>query len=241
MVDLTGRQIQILRAIVERYIETAEPVGSETIDKHFNFGVSPATIRNEMVYLARNGYLRKVHTSSGRVPTALAIKFFVRELMRERDLSVADEVSVKERIWSNRDQVNDLLWESAKVMAERSHCIGLVMEEEGQRVYHSGYAHLLNFPEFANIDVTRTVLTLLEEIRALKEIVDFGRSEEPVQLVLGEDLGNEYLLPVSFVFTELNVGSDRLTLGVIGPARLDYPYVIPMIKYFRSLIYELMG
>lgn len=78
MVDLTGRQIQILRAIVERYIETADPVGSETIDKHFNFGVSPATIRNEMVYLARNGYLRKVHTSSGRVPTALAIKFFAR-------------------------------------------------------------------------------------------------------------------------------------------------------------------
>ncbi len=241
MVDLTGRQIQILRAVVERYIESAEPVGSETIDKQFNFGVSPATIRNEMVYLARNGYMRKVHSSSGRIPTALAIKFYVRELMRERDLSVADEVSVKERIWSSREQMADLLWEAARVMAERSRCIGLVMAEQDQRVYHSGYAHLLNFPEFSNIDVTRTVLTLLEEVRALKEIVDFGRSEEPVQLVLGEDLGNEYLASVSFVFTQVNVANDCFTIGVIGPARLDYPYVIPMIKYFRGLIYELMG
>lgn len=241
MVDLTGRQIQILRAVVERYIESAEPVGSETIDKQFNFGVSPATIRNEMVYLAHNGYMRKVHSSSGRIPTALAIKFYVRELMRERDLSVADEVSVKERIWSSREQMGDLLWEAARVMAERSRCIGLVMTQEDSRVYHSGYAHLLNFPEFSNIDVTRTVLTLLEEVRALREIIDFGRSEEPVQLVLGEDLGNEYLASVSFLFTEVNAANDRFTIGVIGPARMDYPYIIPMIKYFRGLIYELMG
>jgi len=241
MVDLTGRQIQILRAVVEQYIQTADPVGSETIDKQFNFGVSPATIRNEMVYLAKNGYLRKVHSSSGRIPTALAIKFYVRELMRERDLSVADEVSVKERIWSSREQMNDLLWEAAKVMAERSRCVGVVVTQDNQRIFHSGYAHLLNFPEFTNIDVTRTVLTLLEEGRALQEIIDYGHSEEPVQIVLGEDLGNEYLMPVSFVFTEVNAINNRLTMGVIGPCRLDYAYVVPMMKYFRSLIHELIA
>jgi heat-inducible transcriptional repressor len=59
MIDLTPRQIHILRAIIEEYIETAEPVGSETIDRKFNLGVSPATIRNEMVYLTKQGYLSK--------------------------------------------------------------------------------------------------------------------------------------------------------------------------------------
>src|SRR5690554_3677403 len=127
MVDLTGRQIQILRAVVEKYMETGEAVGSETIDKKFNFGISPATIRNEMVYLAKQGYLKKLHTSAGRIPTAQAIKFYVRELMREKDLSVADEVSVKERIWQNRDQVDNLFTETARVMAERSSCLGLIM------------------------------------------------------------------------------------------------------------------
>lgn len=241
MVDLTGRQIQILRAVVEKYMTTGEPVGSETIDKKFNFGISPATIRNEMVYLANHGYLRKPHSSSGRTPTSTAIKFYVRELMRERDLSVADEVSVKERIWQSRDQLDDLCNEAARIIAERSQSLGLVMNTDTNRLYHSGYAHLLGFQEFANIDVTRAVLTLIEEHRALREIFDYGRSEEQVNVVLGEDLGNIYLSPVSFVSTEIRVGPGVYNLSVIGPARMDYAYVIPMLKYFRALLQELMG
>ncbi len=241
MVDLTGRQIQILRAIVEKYMETAEAVGSETIDKKFNFGVSPATIRNEMVYLAEQGYLRKPHSSAGRIPTSQAIKFYVRELMREKDLSVADEVSLKERIWSNRTQVADLFNEAAHILAERARCIGLIMDSEDGHLYHSGYAHILTFPEFDNIDVTRTVLTLIEEFHAMQEIFDYARGEEPVHLVLGEDLGNQYLEPVGFVFTDVQVGSTKYNLSVIGPTRMDYAYVMPMMKYFRGLIVELIG
>jgi heat-inducible transcriptional repressor len=241
MVDLTGRQIQILRAVVEKYLETAEPVGSETIDRKFNFGVSPATIRNEMVYLAKQGYLRKPHTSAGRIPTAMAIKFYVHELMREKDLSVAEEVSVKERIWSSRNQLDLLLSEVARVMAERTNCIGIVMAIEQQRVYSSGYAHILSFPEFANIDVARTVLTLVEEVRAMQEIFAYGQGDEPVHLVLGEDLGNQYLASVGFVFAGFQVGNRAYDLGIVGPARLDYAYVLPIIKYSRQLVLELLG
>jgi heat-inducible transcriptional repressor len=241
MVDLTGRQIQILRAVVEKYMQTGEAVGSETIDKKFNFGISPATIRNEMVYLANQGYLRKPHTSAGRIPTAMAIKFYVRELMRERDLSVADEVSVKERIWQNRNQTEELFNETAHIIAERANCIGLVMSYDSNRLYSSGYAHLLGFSEFENVDVTRTVLTLVEEHRAMREIFDFARGDEQVNVILGEDLGNNYLEAVGFVFTEVHVGPGHYNLSVIGPARLDYSYVIPMMKYFRNLLQELIG
>jgi transcriptional regulator of heat shock response len=126
-------------------------------------------------------------------------------------------------------------------MADRARCIGLVMDTEDGRLYSSGYAHILAFPEFGNVDVTRTVLTLIEEVRAMQEIFDYARGEEPIHLVLGEDLGNQYLLPVSFVFTEIQIGSNRYNLSVIGPARLDYAYVIPMMKYFRTLIVEMIG
>lgn len=222
-------------------METAEPVGSETIDKKFNFGISPATIRNEMVYLSRQGYLRKPHTSAGRVPTATAIKFYVRELMREKDLSVADEVSVKERIWSNRAQLDALFTESARVLADRGNCIGLVFSEQTRRLYHSGYAHILAFPEFANIDVARTVLTLIEEAQAMQEIFQFARGEEQVHLILGEDLGNEYLQPVGFVFTQIQAGGSQYHLATIGPARADYAYILPVLKFTRGLLYELMA
>ena len=68
MYDLTQRQIEILKCIVKEYIDSAEPVGSETIEKKFDLGVSPATIRNEMAAMVKTGYLGKTHSSSGRIP-----------------------------------------------------------------------------------------------------------------------------------------------------------------------------
>ena len=69
MHDLTTRQIEILKALIEEYIETASAVGSETLEKKHNLSASPATIRNEMVRLTDLGYLKKLHASAGRVPT----------------------------------------------------------------------------------------------------------------------------------------------------------------------------
>jgi heat-inducible transcriptional repressor len=69
---LTARQIQILKSLIDEYIETAEPVGSGALDKKYNLGISPATIRNEMVTLTKFGFLKQPHTSSGRVPTPKA-------------------------------------------------------------------------------------------------------------------------------------------------------------------------
>ena len=100
MNDLNDRQIQILKAIIEEYIETAEPVGSEKMDKKYNLGVSPATIRNEMVKLTKMGYLKQPHTSAGRTPSPLALKYYVSSLMKPEDLSVAEEVRVKQTLGS---------------------------------------------------------------------------------------------------------------------------------------------
>ena len=109
MIELTPRQIQILRAIIEEFIETAQPVGSDTIDRKFNIGVSPATIRNEMVYLSKQDYLDKPHVSGGRIPTPKAFRLYINELMREEELSVADEVSAKEKIWESRNRLDYLM------------------------------------------------------------------------------------------------------------------------------------
>ena len=78
--DLTPRQIQILKAIIDEYIATAEAVGSETLEKKHSLGVSPATIRNEMVRLTELGMLSQPHTSSGRAPTPIALKYYVDQL-----------------------------------------------------------------------------------------------------------------------------------------------------------------
>lgn len=240
MIDLVARQIQILRAIIEEFIQTAKPVGSDTIDKKFNIGVSPATIRNEMVYLTKQGYLQKSHTSAGRIPTPLALRLYVNELMKEKELSVADEVSAKEKIWEYKNEMGDLLEEAAKVLAEKSHAIGVTMSQD-QRLFHAGAANLLAMPEFFDIRVTRNLLNLIEEEALMGEVFDMGQSENPVHLVYGKELGNKDLEQISIMYMEVNAAGSVCKLGVIGSHRFDYAYVIPMMKYFKALIEEIAG
>ncbi len=237
--DLSDRQIQILRAIVEEYSQTAQAVGSERLDRKYGLGVSPATIRNEMVVLAEMGYLSQPHTSSGRTPTPKAIKFYVSELMRERDMSVAEEVAVKEQMWDYRQQLDNLLRQATRVLSEKTNMLGVAATDD-QRVYHSGSAHILDIPEFFDIDVTKGVLNLIDEASELWGILEAQpASEESVRILIGEDLGAVSFTPVGIVCASFHAGGHNGSLGVIGPARLNYPYVIPLVRYLGRLVNEM--
>src|SRR6266446_7613925 len=131
MYNLTQRQIDILRCIVEEYIESAEAVGSETIEKKHNLSASPATIRNEMVKLTEYGYLKKLHSSAGRVPTAMGLKFYVRELMKEKELSTVEEVALKEKVWDYRDRMQRFLKEATKSLANKTNALAIATTNEG--------------------------------------------------------------------------------------------------------------
>src|SRR5918993_825393 len=80
--QLSERELRVLEAVVQTYIETAEPAGSQTIARKFGLGVSPATIRNTMSELEDKGYLFHPHTSAGRIPTDRAYRVYVNEIMR---------------------------------------------------------------------------------------------------------------------------------------------------------------
>lgn len=239
MIDLTARQIQILRAVIEEFINTAEPVGSETIDKKYSIGVSPATIRNEMVYLEKQGYLKKSHSSAGRVPTPLAMKLFVNELMKERELSVADEVSAKEKIWNSRKEMDELLYQMTRVLADKSKALCVTMFDD-DRMYQSGYANLLQMPEFFDITVMRNVLQLSEEAKLLEEIFESETSENLVHVIYGPEMGNKYLEPVGMIHMSFKIDDKKVHVGVLGSSRFDYPYIIPVMKYLRGLIREIV-
>lgn len=239
MIDLTARQVQILRAVIEEFISTANPVGSETVDKKFSIGVSPATIRNEMVQLTKQGYLAKNHSSAGRVPTPIAMKLYVNELMKEKDLSVADEVSAKEKIWNSRAHTEKMLYQITRVLAEKSNALAITLVDDNQ-LYHSGYANLLKMPEFYDIKVMRHVLQLIEEYSMLEEIFDSSASENLIQVVYGPELGNKNLDPIGIIHMTFEIDGHPVKIGVLGSSRFDYPYVIPMMKYIRTLIQEIV-
>jgi heat-inducible transcriptional repressor len=238
MVDLTDRQVQILKVVIEEYLETAKPVGSEILDKKYHLGVSPATIRNEMSALADKGFLSQPHVSAGRVPTPMALKFYVRQLMEEKEMSVADEVAVKGKIWDYRTQVEKLLQEATRVLSEQTNSLSLALTEKGE-VYHSGYAYILNDPEFFDIDVTRTVLSLLDDVNQISKILNKAISEEPIHLLIGDDLGIKPLGSCGVVFANFQTRKTSGSLGVIGSSRLNYPSIFPTLRYITDLIEEI--
>ncbi|HZE86778.1 MAG TPA: hypothetical protein VE090_01090 [Methylomirabilota bacterium] len=236
MHNLTQRQIEILKSVIEEYIETAEAVGSETIEKKHNLSASPATIRNEMVRLSDYGYLKKTHSSAGRVPTAMGLKFYVRELMKEKELSTVEEVALKEKVWDYRDQMQRFLKETTKSLAEKTNAVAIATTNEGE-VYCSGYANILDMPEFFDIDVTKNLLEALDEYDAFASIFSNVHDEDDIHVLIEDELGSTLRGPYGFIFTEyvtpMNIQG---RIGVLGPARLHYTSIIPTVRYFSNLI-----
>lgn len=237
-VPLSDRQTKILRAIVEEYCETASAVGSDTLDKKYQIGFSPATIRNEMSRLTEKGYLAQPHTSSGRIPTPTAIKLYVRQLMEEKGLSVTEEVKVKQQVWDARGEIGHLMREVTRVLASQTHMLSVAATDQGM-TYHAGYANILDIREFFDIDVTKTVLSMIDEVNELFDIFNHYAGEESPCVVIGDDFGIKALSPVGMVYTRFSLGGTSGAVGVLGPSRLDYSHVIPTVRYVGTLLDEI--
>lgn len=241
MAELSERKRELLKAIIDEYISTAEPVGSEAIVKKHSLGVSPATVRNEMVALTREGFLSQPHTSAGRTPTPMGLKFYINELMKEQAVPVKDEVEIKENLWDHRFHFHRLLKQATKELSEKAGTLAIASTEEGD-IYHSGGYNILDMPEFVDIDLTKTLLMLADRNEMLNEVLDRAVINEPVVVLLGDELGSEYLEYCGFVLAPFGSGKKNAgVIGVLGPTRMDYPQVVPTVRYFGDLLTELVG
>jgi heat-inducible transcriptional repressor len=236
---LTARQTQILKALIEEYIDIADPVGSDALEKKYSLGVSPATIRNEMVSLTKMGYLRQPHTSAGRLPTPKAMKFYIDQLMDEKQMSLTDEVKAKEEVWDKRNNIEDLLKEATQSLAQRTQSLAIATFDEG-KIWHSGYVHVFSNPEFTDLRLTVGLFSFLEEVRRMHEIF-FQRmtGTSAVEVIFGEDLGWQDLNYIGVVGTRFKMQNHDCGLGVVGTTRQSYPTVVPVLRYYRNLLQQI--
>lgn len=238
---LTARQTQILKALIDEYIETAEPVGSEALDKKYALSVSPATIRNEMVSLTALGYLRQPHTSAGRIPTPSAMKFYIDQLMEEKQMSLVDEVKTKEEVWDARDDVDELMKETAQALSLRTKLLSIAALKEAneEKFWPAGHSYIFQNPEFADVEVCEGLFSTLEQVEKMNELFfEISQPTSPLDVLFGEEIGWPELLPVGIVATHFKVKGKQGALGVIGPIRLSYQTVIPTLRYFKNLLEE---
>lgn len=122
---LSDREREILNAVVNSYITSAEPVGSRTVVKRYGLEWSAATVRNIMADLEEQGYLQQMHTSSGRVPTDLGYRYYVDHLMRVHRLTLQERRRLEGEFQHRLDDVNGLLRHTSQLLALVSHQAGL--------------------------------------------------------------------------------------------------------------------
>lgn len=240
MTELTDRQTELLKVIVEEYVKSAEPVGSETIVKKYDLGVSPATIRNEMAILAEEGYIEKAYSSSGRAPTSLGFRYYIKTLMSEKKMPVSSEIALRQRLYEKRYKEEDLLRDSVSALAAETKKMALGGFENGP-FYYAGISNILDYPEFYDIDLTKTVLGLLDQEDFLWDMLSKVVSDDPVCVLIGEESGMKALNPCTFVFRRYGDNKQKKGfLGVFGPTRMAYPQIMPTVRYIGDLLEEFL-
>ena len=115
--ELGERRCRILAAVVNDYVDTAEPVGSETLAQKYNFGVKPATIRNELAAMSDLGYLRQPHTSAGRVPSDMGYRYYVDQLMPTPSLESSDTYRAKHGYDPYESEIEGILQQTCRILS----------------------------------------------------------------------------------------------------------------------------
>lgn len=118
---LDKRKKEILQAVIDEYINTAEPVSSATLVNKYGLDYSSATVRNELAELEDNGYLDKPHTSSGRVPSEKGYRFYVDELINDEDISVEEIKYIQNKLSTKVNEIEELTKIATTTLSEITH------------------------------------------------------------------------------------------------------------------------
>ena len=125
--ELDERKQRVLKAVIDDYIESAEPVGSRTLARKYDLGVSPATIRNEMADLEMLGYLEHLHTSSGRVPSSKGYRFYVDGLIPPKPVCDEEKVLIDRWYKGRVKRIEEVFQETARIISQVTKNVSLVL------------------------------------------------------------------------------------------------------------------
>lgn len=196
--DLDERKVTILKAIIKTYLETGEPVGSRTISKYSDLQLSSATIRNEMSDLEELGYIVQPHTSAGRIPSDKGYRFYVDQIMQEKEDQVTE---MKELMIQRVDRVELMLKQLAQILA-----------------VNTNYATMISGPQYHQNKLKFIQLSRVEEHKLLVVVVVEGNIIKNTIVRIDESIDDDALLNMNILLnSSLNgLSMQEINLGVIS-------------------------
>lgn len=224
---LDDRKIKVLHAIINSYILKAEPIGSRTISKQYDLGVSSATIRNEMSDLEELGYLNKPHTSAGRIPSDKAYRLYVDQLLKaeKSNMDMKEKGEIKKALVKESQEIDQLIQNSAKIISAITSYTALAISPQ---LKENRLKHIQLIP----IDQTEILVVLVNESGIVKNTIFRVEQNIPEdQLVTISNLLNHKLK--GFTMEEINQAINEGVFQELHELKRILDEIIPIMN--RSL------
>ncbi|MBP7174842.1 MAG: heat-inducible transcription repressor HrcA [Thermoclostridium sp.] len=186
--ELNERKMQILKTLIDDYVQTAQPVGSRTISRKYELGLSSATIRNEMADLEEMGYITQPHTSAGRVPSDKGYRFYVDHLMQAHTLAMEEIAQIRTVMELRMNEINALIHRASNIIS-----------------MFTGYTSIAISPSLTQMVLKTVQIVPVDEKKALVVVVSSGGIVKNRAVRLETETTSDILLKLSnFLHEKLN-------------------------------------
>ena len=230
-VHMNARQSNILRLVVDEYVQSAEPVSSQLLCLKYDLDCSPATVRNDMMALEEEGFVHQPHTSAGRIPTEAGYRYYLANQLGPKPSVASTEL--REAI----DQVHGLETKIQTLGRRLAELTGdAVVMSNDQRSSTLGVANLIRKPDFRD---GNTLMELAEDIERLEQDAMNVMSVAPndVRILLGEESPMGKRLATVIVRHQLPNGEVGV-LSIVGPLRMNYARNVALLAEAKRILEE---
>lgn len=235
---VTERQGEILDGIIREYINSAQPIGSLLLEEKYDFGISPATIRNEMQELTNKGFLCQPHTSSGRVPTDKGYRFFVNKLLEGQELIDSDDdFGIGDWFKNEVSDTVKFVQSLTENLASESSTLVLSYWGKEKITWKDGWEEVLREPEFRESEYILNFAEFLEDFEKRIEDLKFNPG---IGVYIGKENPFSKIKDFSIISSKCSLPRGRETiLMLLGPKRMAYEKNICLMNALTKLMEKL--
>ena len=230
---MDSRKSALLSAIIKEHINSSQAVGSKVIVDKYDFKLSPATVRHEMMNLDKEGYIYQPHTSAGRVPTEKGWQFYINHFLKDRELTKREKKLLENASLKTKESYESLVKNVAKVLAELSQD-AVIVGFAPENVYYTGLSNLFKQPEFKQLDMVWHISQMVDHLdEVMKKI--FDEITEEIKVIIGRE--NPFGAECGSILSRYYLGKDKYGMfGILGPMRMEYENNLALIKYTKNLL-----
>lgn len=232
------RKQEVLKAIIQHFINTGEPVGSNTIIVSYKFSVSPATIRNDMASLEKEQFIFQPHTSAGRVPTDKGYRVYVNELA-DIDAERAGALQMLRQLREEYalEQAKEKIYESVSLLSRATQNVSFATLPDNARTFYLGLSNVLRQPEFLNDTIRASqVIEVLEKHDNFVNLLKKLDITDTIQTFIGKENILPQIQSCSLMVSKYELKGFQGYIGLLGPTRMNYPFNQVILEEIKKVL-----